>query len=271
MEFSCHTWGFNDLTLVEALGTIARLGFRYVDIGTGPHLNLARAANPSTRTGLLKEILDDLQLFNLKIADLTLMLPRISINDEEKRQADIASFKAVLPFVQALRAPGITVSPGLIHPVEDSEAFERTVLALREMKRAADDAGLPLSIEPHMDSMAQKPENALKILREVSGLRLTLDWAHLVCQDVKHEDIVALIPYARHVHVRQAARAQLQVSFARGRIDLKQMMTALQNARYEGFICIEYLQTVGWHGTVAVDSIIECATLRDALRDLRIA
>ncbi len=271
MEFSCHTWGFNDLTLVEALGTIARLGFRYVDIGTGPHLNLARAANPATRNVLLKEIQDDLDIFNLKIGDLTLMLPRISINDEEKRQADIASFKALLPFAKALKTPGITISPGLLHPPEDSEAFDRTVSALREMKRAADEFDLPLSIEPHMDSMAQKPEVALKLLKEVSGLRLTLDWAHLVCQDIKHEDIAALIPYARHVQVRQAARAQLQVPFARGRIDLKQLMAALRSAHYQGIICIEYLQTVGWHGTVAVDSIVECATLRDALRDLRAA
>ena len=43
-EFSCHTWAFNDLTLPEALGTIARLGFRYVDIGSGASLNAARAA-----------------------------------------------------------------------------------------------------------------------------------------------------------------------------------------------------------------------------------
>ncbi len=33
IEFACHTWTFNDLTVPEALGTIARLGFRYADIG----------------------------------------------------------------------------------------------------------------------------------------------------------------------------------------------------------------------------------------------
>ena len=44
MEFACHTWGFHDRTLGNALGTIARMGFRYVDLGTGPHLELNRIA-----------------------------------------------------------------------------------------------------------------------------------------------------------------------------------------------------------------------------------
>ena len=109
MDLSCHSWAFNDLTLPEALGTIARMGFRYVDLGSGSHFNIVRAASPTTRKAVYEELQADLQMFNLKLADVYLMLPRISISDETKRRTDIALFKAVLPMVKALGAPGVTV------------------------------------------------------------------------------------------------------------------------------------------------------------------
>src|SRR5690606_16812592 len=128
IEFSCHTWAFNDLTLPEALGTIARLGFRYVDIGSGPNLNAANAARNPRRAAA--EIRDDLQTFNLRLSDVYIMLPRISLADDERRDKDIDLFKSLVPFAAALETPGITVSSGLAHP-DDEAAFERTAESLR--------------------------------------------------------------------------------------------------------------------------------------------
>lgn len=269
MEFSCHTWGFNDLTLPEALGIIARLGFRYADIGTGPHLNLARAANPATRAELLREMRGDLALYNLQLGDMTWMLPRISINDESKRQTDIALFKAALPFAKALGTPGITLSPGAVHPDDDEEAWDRTASALREMMAAAQKLDLALSIEPHLDSMAATPERALRLLEAVPGLRLTVDWAHLVCQKIKPEQISNLLPHARHIQVRQAAPNKLQTAFDKGRIDLNEVVQAIRTAGYSGLVCVEYMQTENWHGLQRVNALVEASRTRDALRAAR--
>ena len=212
---------------------------------------------------------NDLKLFNLQLADLYIMLPRISINDEQKRKTDIALFKALLPFIKAIEAPGVTLSTGLIHPEDDTEAFERSMSALKEMFVAAKTAHIPVSIEPHMDSMAQSSEQIQKYLDALPDLKLTLDWAHLVCQGMRHNEIVKLIPHARHIQLRQAARAQLQVPFKRGRIDVPKVVNALQEADYSGIVCVEYMQQVGWHGMIEVNSIVECTTMRDALRDAR--
>ncbi|MBL8161520.1 MAG: sugar phosphate isomerase/epimerase [Anaerolineae bacterium] len=267
IEFSCHTWAFSDVTLPEALGTIARLGFRYVDIGSGANLNTARAAeNPRKEA---EDIRADLELFNLKVSDLYLLLPRISLADESRRRKEIDLFKSLIPFASALGTPGITLSPGLAHPAEDVEALDRTIEALREMVKSAEAARLKVSIEPHMDSMAQTPEVALKIIKDVPGLMLTLDWAQLVCQDVFHSDIAKLLPHARHIQVRQAAREQLQVPFERGRIDVKKLMKDAQKANYQGVICVEYMNTPGWHGMIAVNTIQESVRMRDELRAAR--
>lgn len=267
LEFACHTWAFTDLTLPEALGTIARLGFRYVDIGSGSNLNTARAAeNPRKEAA---DIRADLDLFNLKVSDLYLMLPRISLPEEARRQKELDHFKALLPFAVALGTPGITLSPGLIHPAEDVEAIDRVTAALRDMVKWGTEAGLAVSIEPHMDSMAQTPEVALKLVKDVPGLKLTLDWAQMVCQDVFHEAIIQLLPHTRHIQIRQAARAQLQTPFERGRIDVQQVVKDVLAAGYKGVVCVEYMNTPGWHGMIAVNAVLESAKMRDALRDAR--
>lgn len=267
LEFSCHTWAFTDLTLPEALGTIARLGFRYADIGSGTNFNAARAADSPLRAA--QDIRADLDLFNLRVGDLYLMLPRISLADEAKRGRDLELYRALVPFAVELGAPGITLSPGLAHPPEDLQAFDRVTAALREMVGIGQSAGLRISIEPHLDSMAETPEAALKLLKDVPGLSLTLDWAHLVCQDIFHDEIIKLLPHARHIQIRQAARAQLQTPFDQGRINVQRVVADALAAGYDGIICVEYMNTPGWHGMMAVNAVRESARMRDELRAAR--
>ncbi|MFQ3567036.1 MAG: sugar phosphate isomerase/epimerase [Aggregatilineales bacterium] len=270
--FSAHTWSFHDLTLLEAFGTIARLGFRWVDIGSGPNLNaLKAAANPERAAD---EINADLALYDLAVSDLYLLLPRICSEDEERRSKERELFSALLPLAQAIRAPGITVSPGLATPtaVDDAPAtaaLDRAAESLRAMLAEAQAAGLRLSIEPHLDSIAPTPEQALALLAAVPGLELTLDWADLTYQNFTHEQIAALLPHARHLHIRQTARRQLQSTFERGRIDLRRFIDELIAANYTGTICIETLNMPGRHGAVKINPLIETVRLRDALRDLR--
>jgi sugar phosphate isomerase/epimerase len=265
-ELSCHTWAFNDLTLPEALGTIARLGFRWVDIGSGANFNAARAAERPQ--AVAAEVRADLDTFNLRAADLYLMLPRISANDEEKRQGELSLFHALLPFAKAIGTPGITLSPGL--PGSDPvDTQDRAVAALREMVRAGQTAGLRISIEPHLDSLAPTPDAALRLIKEVPGLGITLDWAHMICQGISERAIQTLLPHVRHVQVRQAARRKLQTPFDQGRLDVDMVLQSLADAHYQGIICVEYMKTVGWHGMAAVDAVVESARLRDALRAAR--
>jgi sugar phosphate isomerase/epimerase len=265
MDIACHTWGFTDLTLGEALGTIARMGFRHVDIGSGQHVNAAKAATNPRRAAA--EIAEELALYKLNVTDLYIMLPRISSPEEDKRTKEIELFKALLPFAAALPTAGITLSPGLAQPAEDTAAYDRAVAALREMLSAAREAGIPLSIEPHLDSLAPSPDAALRLLEDVPGLQLTLDWAHMVCQDIFHDEIVRLLPHTRHIQMRQAARRQLQTPFERGRIDIPRVLADVNASGYAGAVCIELMTTIGWHGMMKVDPLRESLKMRTALKN----
>lgn len=266
LDFSCHTWGFTDLTLPEALGTMARLGFRYVDIGSGANFNAARAAANPRKAAL--EIRADLDLFDLQVSDVYLLLPRISSADE-RRQRELDLYHALVPFAVELGTPGITLSPGLPQPDDETGAVERAAAALRDMVAQGTDAGLRVSIEPHLDSLAATPEAALQLVNDVPGLALTVDWAHLVCQGIPHETILTLLPHAQHIQLRQAARGRLQTPFEQGEIDLPRVVADMLAAGYDGRLCVEVLQTPGWHGLIAVNSMRECARLRDELRAAR--
>lgn len=270
MDFSCHTSAFQHLSLTEALGTVARLGFRCVDLGNNAHLNTARAAAEPRK--LAVEIRQDLDAFDLRISDFSLPLPRISLADADRRSKEIETFKSLLPFIQALGAPGVSVSPGLAHPPDDAEAYTRARDGLREMLDAGQKAGLHVSVVPHMDSMAQTPDALKRLLKDVPGLSLTLDWSVLVVQDVSHDDIAALLPDARHVTLRQAARAQLQLPYERGRIEPSRVLGALHTANYSGVIGINYLKMTDGtqsHGLIEVNTIRESARLRDELKKAR--
>ncbi|HVU14529.1 MAG TPA: sugar phosphate isomerase/epimerase family protein [Phototrophicaceae bacterium] len=260
IEFSCHTWTFSDLTLPEALGTIARLGFRYVDVG------LAASKAPSDARRAAQEIKNDLLLYNLRLADLYLMLPRISLPDE-RRDHDIETFKGLLPLAQALETPGITPSPGVKQ--EDDGAFERAADALRTMVSAAQAINLRVSIEPHVESMASTPEAALRLLETVPGLELTLDWAQMVYNNSTREAILSLLPKTRHVQIRQAARGHLQTPFDQGKIDLARVVADLKAVNYGGAICVEIVNTPGRYGITKVSAVGESVRLRDALREAR--
>lgn len=265
--FSVHSWGFHDLLLPEVLGTLARLGFRYVDIGTGNHLSVANATSTSKRANHLQEIRHDLTMFNLQVADVYVLLPRISVADEAKRDTDLKVFKALVPFIKAIGAHGITVSAGLIHPAEDTEAHTRATDALQQMLAIAQKADLPLSIEPHLDSMAQTPDQALALVEAVEGLQITLDWAHLASQKAKTPDIVRLLPHTRHVHLRGYAPNKLQTPYEKSKHDITEIVTRLKDAGYDGFLCLDFLQTLNWHGAQKVDAVAESLRWRDTLRN----
>lgn len=267
IQFGCHTWGFNDRPLTEALGTIARMGFRRVDIGSGPHLNVVEASEKPQQTA--STFRRDLDAFNLQLSDLYLMLPHIAAEDDERREHEVTSFKALLPFAAALGTPGVTVSPGVSVPGEPAAVRERAAGVLRRFVAQAGEHNIRVSIEPHVDSVAPTPDTARALVEQVEGLGITLDWSHLVTQGIKPDDTAPLLGYVRHVQVRQAAPMRLQTPFDQGVLNLKKVMTLLLSAGYDDVLTIEHMQTVGWHGTANVNPVTEAIQLRDVLRDLR--
>ncbi len=267
MEIACHAWAYNNLSFEEAVGTIARLGFRHVDLGTGPHLNTDRAAAyPEAEASNILRLLEQL---DLTITDLYIMLPRTNAPDPAQREAQLTLFERLVPFALALETPGITVTPGVIHQDGVDHSLARAVPALLRMVQAVEDTDLRLSFEPHMDSVAQRPEQAMLLLEAVPGLSVTLDYAHFVYQGIVRREIEPLMEHVAHVQIRQAKRGILQTPHDEGTINIQQLLQDLQEHGYRGTLTVEYMTTFGWHNMREISISNETVRTRDALRATR--
>jgi sugar phosphate isomerase/epimerase len=267
MQIACHAWAFNNLPLEQAAGTIARLGFRYIDLGSGPHLDVEHAAaQPDAEAGKIRQLLDR---FNLTLTDLYLLLPHINAPNPAQRRVQLALFARLVPFAVELGTPGITISPGIIQRDGAEHSLARAVPALLQMLQAAEDTDLRISFEPHMDSVAQSPEQALLLLEAVPGLSVTLDYAHFVCQGIVRREVEPLLEHVAHVHVRQAQRGALQSAYEDGTINLTQLVEDLHTRGYRDTLTVEYMTMFGWHNMRQVNIGQETVRTRDALRAIR--
>ncbi len=267
MRIACHAWSFNNLSLEDAVGTIARLGFRALDLGTGPHLDVDRAAaSPEAEAARIQRLLDQ---FHLGLTDLYLMLPYTNSPDPAQRDAQLTLFEHLIPFAVALGTPGVTISPGIVQKDGQDHSLARAVPTLLRMVQAAEDTDLRISFEPHMDSVAQRPEQALLLLQAVPGLSVTLDYSHFLCQGIAQREIEPLLEHVAHVQIRQAKRNCLQTAHEDGTLNIPQVLHDLHASGYRGALTVEYMTTFGWHGMKKISIVQETVRTRDALRAAR--
>jgi sugar phosphate isomerase/epimerase len=189
------------------------------------------------------------------------------INDpDDERRAHARRFVLdALEFAALLEAPGVTIQPGTDWSgVPHAESLERTQSELGWCASAARERGLRLSIEPHLGSVCERPDEVLAVCESAPGLELTLDHSHFVAQGLTEASCDALIPYARHVHMRGAARGRLQTPLASSTLDHAAIVASLRASGYSGFITVEY-----WVDPIlGLDVLSETALMHARLRSL---
>lgn len=235
ITFACHTWAFADLTLTEALGTIARIGFAQVDLGSGKHLNPVKAAADEARVSA--EIIGDLRVYHLQVSDVALLLPSLADRSEQSRELDL--FSAVIPTLRRIQAAGVTI----VTEIEGLTAVGPLIEALQAMVNAAE--GLPLSVETRLTPMLA--DRLTEILTAVPKLQLTLDATQL-----DPELLSTWGPRLRHVIVTATPKVDA-------------LMTTLQAQAYHGTVAIRPIKDA--HGRI--NPIHEAIRVRDLLKTYR--
>jgi sugar phosphate isomerase/epimerase len=133
-------------------------------------------------------------------------------------------------------APGWCSTPA---PADGPGRWEKTV----ERFRAAPGC----LMEPWAASVVGSTERVLAMLDEVPGLQLLVDTGHVSDWG---GDPLDLLPYARHVQLRQGmpGSTQLHVDDPRGVVDFGAVVARLESLGYEGRCSVEYfdLPEQGW-------------------------
>jgi sugar phosphate isomerase/epimerase len=175
-------------------------------------------------------------------------------------------FRRTLDYAAACGAKHVTTLPGVYFDDENpADSWQRCRDELAWRVEQAEQHRIVFGVEAHVGSIAPNPRVALLLVRGVPGLTLTLDYTHFTRSGLPDSAAEPLIAHASHFHARAARKGRLQTSFQKNTIDYAQVLRALRQADYKGYVGVEYVW-VDWEHCNEVDNLSETIQLRDFLR-----
>jgi sugar phosphate isomerase/epimerase len=265
-KLSLTSWSLRACTLDEAAAISKAIGINALDLGYfyGPALDKATLlAEPDKLAERVQKlgiaVPNFYHLFGSTLADRNLA-------DPGQRAQNEADLKAVARFCKAAGIPTIFVLPGVCNPGQGrDEALRLSAESLRRLHAITAEAGVQLTIEPHVHSFTESPAIVLDLLGQVPGLKLTLDYGHFVCLGWRQDEIDVLAPFAAHVHLRQARPGALQAKVHEGTINFEALLATLRDAGFDGALALEYVNQ-DYMNTLYDDVLTETIALRDKVR-----
>ena len=280
MRLACADFSWPGLRPEFVLDLIAELDIEGVSMafmgGLTANTPESVAADPEGRAAHISE---SLERRGLVAADVFL-IPRVdlvgmSVNhpDPAERARSDELFESFVRFAHAVGSTGMTVLPGLVFDGEPWEAaLERSAEGLTRRVGAAREAGLRLSVEPHIvsthpyaGSLVDTPERVMALVERVPGLELTLDYGHFNVQGIPDREVEPLLPHARHFHMRGGARGLVQTKFEDNVTDFGRVLDRMAEIGYDGWVEIEYVHD-SRPGCSDCDNIQEVRRFRDFAR-----
>lgn len=277
-RFSCADFTFPLLPHDGALQLIKLMGIDAVDLGFFVDRSHLRPEH------VRRDAAGAARKFNARLGDLGLVLADVFLQtsadphtvpanhpDRAVRDKTRELFKLAIEFAHTAGCRHLTGLPGVSH-AGLSDADARALAADEASWRAAESApaGIVYAVEAHVGSICPSPETTLEFLQQSQGVTLTLDYGHFVYQGMSNESTHALLPHATHFHARAGCKGRLQSALKNNTIDFARILTGLRQARYKGFICLEYVW-VDWEHCNETDNVSETILLRDHLRELEAA
>src|SRR5215831_4762143 len=266
MRLTVSTHAFEAVSLETTLVISKMLGFKGVDIA-GFHKRGRCSYEPDEVGAAPQKFADDLngllQKYGLDAVDFFpqfgVSFDERSINDPDPsvRQKNFDSMRGIAKFCKLAGIPGVTVLPGVNYP--DRPLDENLKVAGESLKKYVDicgEQGVLVRFEPHMGSVADTPELALRLVELAPGALITLDYSHYTLQYIPVERIHAMIPHTGHVHIRPAKPGKLQTKFAEGTIDFVDVAKRLEAAGYKYCLSIEFVY-IDWYDANQLDTLTE--------------
>lgn len=275
-KFACADFTFPLLAHHQVLQLISMLDFDGVDIGlfeNRSHLWPSREfEDVEASARRLKRSLDAL---GLQTADLFLQMDNdfepFAINhpDAQRREKARDWFRKTLDYAAVCECDHVTTLPGVQFPAESYTAsIDRAVDELSWRVEQAEAYDIIFGVEAHVGSLVSNPAAAEKLVQQVPGLTLTLDYTHFTRLGMPDSAIEPLLQYASHFHARGAREGRLQETFARNTIDYERVYRVMEETGYSGWIGIEYVW-IDWEHCNECDNLSETIQFRDFFRGLQ--
>lgn len=266
MKLSLTSWSLRACSLEEAAGIAHVLGIGALDLGYfyGPALDKAALlADPDKAAERVRRLGVAVPSFYHLFGD---SLAARNLADAGHLDANVADFRQVARFCRAAGIPTVFVLPGVVNPGQGrAQALAQSAASLNRLLPIAAEAGVMLTVEPHVHSYLESPALALELIERVPGLKLTLDYAHFACLGWRQDEIDVLAPHAAHMHMRQGKPGALQTKGHEGTINMAAQLATLKAVNYAGYLSLEYVHQ-DYMGTLYDDVLTETIQLRDQIR-----
>jgi sugar phosphate isomerase/epimerase len=273
LKLACADFAFPLLPHDRALDLIAMLEFDGVDIGLfegRSHLHPSRVFKNAAKSGAA--LGQKLRQRGLRCADVFLqMAPNFvpyAINHPQplRRRKARDWFVKTLDYAAAAGAKHVTTLPGVnFEKGKPAGSWARSCEELAWRVEQARPHGLVFSMEAHVGSIAPTPKAALRLVKAVPGLTLTLDYTHFTRGGLPDSAAEPLIARATHFHARGARKGRLQTSIQHNTIDYARVLRTMRRTGYKGYVGVEYVW-IDWEHCNEVDNLSETIQLRDFLR-----
>jgi sugar phosphate isomerase/epimerase len=272
-QYACADFTFPLLPHDKVIALIALLGFNGVDIGlfeNRSHLQPSTVLHQAEKNGkrLLAKTADE----GLQVADVFLQCdvdfwPK-AINHPENnvRKETRDYFTGMIEYALAAGSKHITCLPGVPYAEESFDiSYARALEELAWRVDEAKKAGLIFGIEPHLGGIVDSPSKAMKLIGELPGITITLDYTHFTKIGIPDKDVEPLIPYASHFHARGAKEGALQTVLPENTIDYQRIVHQMKKSGYAGFVGIEYIW-MDWEGCNRTDNVSESLRLKELMK-----
>ncbi len=243
MAIACSTSAFKT-DFESALGEVARLGFKHVDliaIGGWNHVSLPKLVDSFDATADRIEGL-------LSRYGLTPVAMNFAVHHPHQRtdeQANANRLEQVRAQTRIMNRLGVKVAsfyPG--YKAEDrrwEDVLADEVATLGEMLAIGRDAGVTLCVEPHFGTPFQSVRQGLGLLEALPELQIAYDPSHYAMQGIDLRETQPLLDRAATVHLRDAGPDKMQRPVGEGTVDFDWIIQTLQARHYAGQWSIEYL------------------------------
>lgn len=273
LNFSCHSENFGKRPAEETFALIRELGFTHIDVASRSLMPQAEIL--SDWLGCAAELKALSIRHNLLLSELFLSAVEVegrplspSQPEAVKSSAFLKNFETICRFAKAAGFESIMGAAGSrIDILGEEGSFENAAAVLSRQVSIAGEYDLSFHVEPSRTSLFHTPKKALSMISVVPGLRYTLDFLHFHVQGIPLEESMELIPFAGHMHARQATFPTGKCDFVSGGIDYDRIMGTMARYGWKGTIAMEF-----WNGerenADGIDPIEQNIIMRYALKQL---
>ena len=267
MKLAGAAWAYVGASLPESAAILQALGVQAMDLIAAPGALLDSREIERDPQGQARRVIRGRSPAQQSALRFRRRRPLNSV-DDTVRAANLETFERVLQFCTAAGIPSVLVLPGVDQAgISHEEAVELSAAAMNELAALAAAANVLLLFEPHVESVLESPFDTLAFLQRNPALKIVLDYSHFVAQGYQPVDVDPLVPYAGHVHLRQACRGKLQARWDDGVIDFPAVVELLKRAGYSGYLALEY-EHDPWMDCDQVDVMTETIKMRDVVSPL---